>query len=73
MCEQEYYLPLRIKPSSEHHCHRTCKGLYSVDDDACNGGGRLYFCTFCDHTRVEESPTGELMRPEFCKQYTSEV
>jgi len=72
MCDREYYLPLSIKPSGDCHCHRTCKSLYSIEEDDGNGGSRMYFCTFCDHARVEESPTGELMRLAYCRHYTTE-
>jgi len=71
MCYQEYYLPVPIKPAGECHCHRTCKSLYSIDAQDGNGGTRMYFCTFCDHARIEESPTGELIRLDYCRQYTT--
>ncbi len=71
MFDQEYYLPLRIRPSGEGHCHRTCKSLYSVDEADGNSGTRMFFCTFCDHARVEESPSGELQRLDYCRQFTT--
>lgn len=71
MDEQEYYLPLRVKPSGNCHCHRTCKSLYSIEADECNSGTRMYFCTFCDHAMVEVCPGGELLRLDYCRQYTT--
>jgi len=71
MCDREYYLPLRVKPSGECYCHRTCKSLYSVEDESCTNSDRIYFCTFCDHARIEVSPDGELMRHEYCRQHTT--
>jgi hypothetical protein len=71
MCEEEHYLPLRVQPSGDCYCHRTCKSLYSIDEADGNGGTRMFFCTFCDHARIEELPTGELLRHEYCRQHTN--
>jgi len=71
MYDQEYYLPLRVKPSGDCHCHRTCKSLYSINEADGNGGTRMYFCTFCDHAQIEESPDGDLLRHDYCRQHST--